>query len=85
MLTLSGAWNINLQEMTCKNILTKIEVEFAKDQKEGFCGKIRYMPMELLEKCAGKQFGDYYIREVIMDAQVAFLKAYYKNDLKKTA
>jgi hypothetical protein len=84
MLTVPGAWKVNLAEMTCRNTFTKIEIEFVKN-REGFDGKIKFMPMDLLEKCSKNQFGEYYIREAIMDAQVAFLRAYYKNDLNNAA
>jgi hypothetical protein len=84
MITVPGAWKVNLPEMTCKNSFSKVEVEFAQNRK-GFGGRIKYMPMELLEKCAERQYGEYYIREAIMDAQIAFLRAYYREDLKKVA
>jgi hypothetical protein len=84
MITVPGGWKVNLTEMACKNTFTKMEVEFVKNRK-GFCGKIKYMPMDLLEKYATEPFGDYYIREAIMGAQIAFLRAYYINDMKKAA
>jgi hypothetical protein len=64
-------WIVDLGNMTCRNINTKMVVEFQKSGK-GYKGKIKDMPIELMAQWAKLKDGERLMQKTVMDAEEVF-------------
>ena len=78
----SGDWIADLGSMSCRNCINKIVVTFEKNGNV-LTGKIKDIPIELMEKWAAEPQGEKHIRNTVMEAEEVFLKAYFENTLDK--
>ena len=73
-----GEWIADLEAMTCQNHINKIVVSFEK-RGESIYGKVKDMPMALLSKWTAEPHGESHIAQAVLEAEEAFLKAYFEN------
>jgi len=78
----SGEWVANLTDMTCRNINTRIVVEFHKSGA-AYAGKIKDMPFELLRRWSTTEHGEQFIKKVIMEAEKVFLRSLIESDIER--
>ena len=84
MITISdGEWIADLRAMTCRNYINNIVVVFEKKGKMPI-GKIKDIPIELMEKWAALPHGENNIKNAVMEAEEVFLRAYLENLIEKT-
>lgn len=82
MVTNSNAeWVADVVTMTCVNTTNDIIVLFEKFGKT-LNGKIKNIPLKLLNEWRIEEKGEKYIRNTITEAEEAFLRAYYKDENK---
>jgi hypothetical protein len=74
-------WIINLEEMTCHNINTGIDVIFEK-KGNAFKGKIKDLPDNVFEQWANAENGLSLLKIIITEAENVFLRIYIENDIK---
>jgi len=77
--TQSSEWVADVVTMTCMNTTYNIVVFFEKLGK-ALNGKIKDIPLELLNKWRIEGKGEVNIREAIMKAEEVFLQAYFENN-----
>ena len=82
MITITGEeWIADLGTMTCKNISNNIVIVFIKNG--GILeGKLKYIPMELLDYWTETPHGERLIQKAVIDAQEVFLRAYFESNIK---
>jgi hypothetical protein len=73
----SSGWLVDLGKMTCKNMISGIEVVFEKNGEQ-LEGKIHNIPLSMVD---GKQCNHPYLLMQIMAAEAFFLKAYINKQL----
>jgi len=73
--TVNNDWEVDMETMTCWNKSSNIVVVFEKYRKI-FIGKIKSIPLELVNKWAKENQGDKMIKNTIMEAEDSFMKAY---------
>jgi hypothetical protein len=79
MITISnGEWIADLGTMTCRNYTNNIVVGFEKKGKK-LMGKIKDMPIGLMEKWAALPHGEKNIENAVMEAEEVFLRAYIEQ------
>jgi hypothetical protein len=78
----NGEWIADLGDMTCRNINTKMVVVFEK-QGKAFLGKIRDMPIEIMEQWAKLEHGERLVQKAVTDAEDVFLRAYFESDIER--
>jgi hypothetical protein len=84
MITIAdGEWIADLGARTCRNISNNIVVVFEKSGKI-LNGKIEDIPMALLSKWAALPNGENKIKNVIMEAEEVFLRAFYESDIERS-
>ncbi|MDR2729805.1 MAG: hypothetical protein LBB81_02785 [Treponema sp.] len=79
--TANRGWVADLETMTCRNANPRMVVEFHK-RGETYIGKIRDIPVEIMNKWAKLWYGDYIIKNVVLEAQEVFLQAYSERDIE---
>jgi predicted alpha/beta hydrolase len=67
--------------MTCWNINTKIVVEMQKSGKT-YIGKVKDMPVQLMEEWAKFKYGERRIKKAIEEAEEVFLTALFENAIE---
>jgi hypothetical protein len=77
--TTNSEWVADVVTMTCRNTTYNIVVLFEKLGKT-LNGKIKDIPLELLNKWRIEGKGEINIRDTIMKAEEVFLQAYFKNN-----
>ncbi|MDR0312165.1 MAG: hypothetical protein LBI14_01060 [Treponema sp.] len=77
----NGEWIVDLDAMTCRNNCSNIVVVFEK-QGESILAKIDYIPLITLRTWELTHEGSTNIRNIIMEAEDIFLKAYFENELE---
>ena len=77
----NGEWIADLGSMSCWNCVNKIVVTFEKSGKT-LIGKINDIPIELMKKWAAEPQGERHIKKAVMEAEEAFLRAYFDNNAK---
>ena len=80
--TAHGEWIADFEAMTCWYIDSNIIVGFEKKGKVLF-GKIKNMPLELLEQWAREPHGERHMKKTVMEAEAVFLRAYFENEIVK--
>jgi RNAse (barnase) inhibitor barstar len=75
----SGEWVADLVTMTCRNTANNIVIVFEKLEKT-LIGKIKNIPLELVNKWAKEKQGDKNIINAIKEAEEIFLEAYHEKD-----
>ena len=80
--TASSDWIADLGAMTCRNCVNNIIVAFDRNWRT-LTGKIKDMPIELMEKWAAVPDGEKYIQNAVMEAEEVFLRASFENDVMK--
>ena len=73
----NNEWVADLEAMTCRNFANEIIVALEKKGK-GFAGKIKDIPIEILEKWAGSLDGPRLMQKTVLEAEEAFMQAYYQ-------
>jgi len=73
--TTTDEWVVDMATMTCWNKSNDIIVVFEKYEKV-LVGKIKSIPLELVNKWAKEKQGDINIKNTIKEAEDSFLKAY---------
>jgi hypothetical protein len=76
-------WIADLEAMTCRNISTRIVVEFQKAGKT-YMGKIKEIPVEITERWERLWYGDRLKQNVVLIAEEEFLRAVIERDIKDT-
>jgi hypothetical protein len=76
----NGRWVTDFETMTCKNTSTRMVVEFYKKDKS-YYGKIKDMHIEIIELWSKLWYGDYLIKNAVMQAEEVFLNDYKENDI----
>ena len=79
---IQGECIADLGAMVCRNIKNGIVVEFEKSGKT-LTGKIKDIPLELLELLAKRKNGHTFIEKAVYDAEEVFLRAYFESDMDK--
>jgi hypothetical protein len=76
METISGEeWVVDMVAMTCWNKTNNIVVVFEK-HKNIVIGKIKSIPLELVNKWAKDKQGDTNIKNIIKEAEETFMRAF---------
>jgi len=76
METISGEeWIVDIATMTCWNKTNNIVVSFEK-HKNIVIGKIKSIPLELVNKWTKDNQGDIKIKKTIKEAEDSFMKAF---------
>ena len=75
-------WKVDLENLTCQNIENHMIIAF---EKKGMAleGKIRDMPIGLLEKWAREPNGERHIKIAVIEADEAFFRAYFNREIEK--
>ena len=68
-----GEWVVDMITMTCWNKTNNIVVVF-ENHKNIFIGKIKSIPLELVNKWATDKQGDTNIKKTIKDAEESLMK-----------
>jgi hypothetical protein len=79
----NGGWVTDLETMSCRNNSTSMVVEFNQIGK-CYIGKIKDMQIEIIEKWSKLWYGDYLIKNAVMQAEEVFLNDYKENENKNT-
>jgi hypothetical protein len=74
-----SGWVADLETMTCQNTSTRMVVEFYKIGKN-YIGKIKNMPIKLVELWSKLWYEDYLIKNAVMQAEDVFISAFIDND-----
>jgi len=77
--TTNSEWIVDVVTMTCKNTTNNIVVLFERLGKT-LSGKIKDIPLELLNKWRIEKNCEINIRNTIMEAEEIFLKAYFEGE-----
>jgi len=75
-------WVVDLLNLTCRNIENQIVVAFEK-RGPALEGKIRDMPVELLEMWTREANGENHIKRVVIEADEVFFRAYFDNEIDR--
>jgi len=75
-------WIINLEEMTCHNINTGIDIIFEKKGNE-FLGKIKDLPDNIFEQWANIENRVGLLKNIVTEAENVFLRIYIENGKKR--
>ena len=82
MITITdGEWIADLGTMTCRHVQNKIEVSFELNGKV-LQGKIKYIPIALMDRWARARYGERMIQQAVFDAQEVFMRAYFERELE---
>jgi len=76
--TANTEWVADVVTMTCKNTTNNIVVIFEK-LGINLTGKIKNLPLELINKWTVEKNGEVNIRNAVKEAEEIFLKAYKKD------
>jgi len=68
-------WEVDMKTMTCWNKITNVVVVFEQYSKI-LIGKIKSIPLELVNKWAKENRGDLMIKNTIREAEDSFMRAY---------
>jgi hypothetical protein len=80
MVTLTnGEWIADLGAMLCRNINTKMVVEFEECGRT-YRGKIRDMPIKLMSKWAKQKHGEKLVFKAITEAEEVFLRTLFESN-----
>ena len=74
----NGNWIANFENFTCWNCVHKLSIAF-ENNGNTLKGKIKDMPLKLMEKWALDPYGSSYMKQMIQEAEEHFLRAYYEN------
>ena len=77
-----GEWITDLAAMTCWNIDSNILVGFERTGNV-LLGKIKNLPVELLEQWADEPHGERNMEKAVMEAEDVFLRAYFEIDIAR--
>ena len=72
-------WVADLGTMTCRNCVTDVIVAFEKRGKT-LAGKIKDVPMRLIEQWAEEQNGHLLLQKTVQEAETVFLRSYFEKD-----
>jgi hypothetical protein len=72
-------WIVDLEDLTFMNTNTKIVVEMEKNEK-AYIGKIKTLPIEIMEKLSRIKDGELIIQKAVIDAEEIFMKTYYNKN-----
>jgi len=78
----TGKWVVDLLNLTCRNIENQIVVAFEK-KGPALEGKIKNMPVELLEMWAREASNENRIRKAVIEADEVFFRAYFDNEIDR--
>jgi len=75
-------WVVDLLNLTCRNIENQVVVAFEK-RGPALEGKIKDMPVELLEMWTREANGENHIRKTVIEADEVFFKAYFNYEIDR--
>jgi len=75
-------WIVDLATMTCRDKNNHIIVAFEKSGK-AIVGKIKDISLEMMAGWAKRADGAKLMRDAVLEAEGAFLHAYFENKLEK--
>jgi len=75
-------WVVDLLNLTCRNIENQVVVAFEK-RGPALEGKIRDMPVELLEMWTRETNGENHIRRAVIEADEVFFRAYFDYEIER--
>ena len=75
-------WKVDLENLTCQNIENHMIIAFEK-KGTALEGKIRDMPIELLEKWAREPNGERHIKIAVIEADEVFFRAYFNREIER--
>jgi len=77
--TTNTEWVADVVTMTCKNTTNNIVIIFEK-LGINLTGKIKKLPLELINKWTVEKNGEVNIRNAVKEAEEIFLRAYHKDN-----
>jgi len=75
-------WVVDLLNLTCRNIENQIVVAFEK-RGPALEGKIRDLPVELLEMWAREANSEHHIKRAVIEADEVFFRAYFDYEIER--
>ena len=78
----SRNWLVDLNNLTCSNTENHVVVVFEK-KWPALIGKIKYIPIDLVEKLTRIPDKEDFIRKSIIEADEVFYRAYFNNERKR--
>ena len=75
-------WVVDLLNLTCRNIENQMVVAFEK-KGPALEGKIKDMPVELLEMWARETNSETRIKRAVIEADEVFFRAYFDNEIER--
>jgi len=75
-------WVVDLLNLTCRNIENQVVVAFEK-RGPALEGKIKDMPVELLEMWTREANGENHIRRTVIEADEVFFRAYFDSEIDR--
>jgi bifunctional pyridoxal-dependent enzyme with beta-cystathionase and maltose regulon repressor activities len=77
-----GEWIADLGTMICRNIITRMVVEFEKSGT-GYVGKVKDMPLEIFAQWAKKEHSERLMKKAVAEAEVVFLRTVIERNIEK--
>ena len=75
----TGNWLVDLHNLTCRNIETRIIISFVK-KGAVFSGTIKYIPIELADKWTADSNKEEKLKKTIIEAEEVFFHAYFSKE-----
>jgi len=79
---ISEKWFVDLKNFTCHNTENQIVITFEK-KGNALCGKIKEIPLTLLNEWTQDPNIDKFIKKTLIEADEVFFKAYFTNEIEK--
>jgi hypothetical protein len=79
MTAVNDEWVTDLTEMTCRNTTTNIVIFFKKINGK-LIGRIKNLPIKIINKWTTEGQGDINIKNTVTEAEIIFLKAYFDQN-----
>ena len=80
--TATEKWHVDLKNLTCLNIENNLVIAFEK-QGTALAGKIKTMPLDLVQKWTFSPNGNSLLRKAVIEADEAFYKAYFNREIEE--
>ena len=79
---ITSKWIVDLNNLTCYNLENHMVIVFVK-KGSAFVGKIKDIPVDLAEKWTREANGDKHLRNVVIEADEVFFKAFFNREIEK--
>ena len=74
-------WHVDLKNLTCRNTENQLVIAFEK-RGTALAGKIKNIPLELVEKWAHPNSNSL-LRKAVIEADEVFYKAYFNKQIEE--